>query len=153
MFWSGFGYNGVLKIVKTGNRLDAVEYQKILDDTLKGSGEHITVNGTSGYIFQQDNATIHTAVSTKTYLEGLENVKLLSWPSRSPDLNPMENLWSVLAHRVYSNGKQYSTLDELEESVYRCWNSIEIDILQSLIHSMPDRIGSVLFNQGGITDY
>ena len=43
-------------------------------------------------IWQQDNATAHTAKVVKTWLAA--NVKLLEdWPANSPDLSPIENLW------------------------------------------------------------
>jgi transposase len=31
-------------------------------------------------------------------------------PALSPDLNPIENVWRVLAREVYKEGKQYITL-------------------------------------------
>ena len=34
-----------------------------------------------------------------------KQVKVLKWPARSPDLNPIQNLWSILAAKVYANGK------------------------------------------------
>uniref|UniRef100_A0A1I7XD85 DDE_3 domain-containing protein n=1 Tax=Heterorhabditis bacteriophora TaxID=37862 RepID=A0A1I7XD85_HETBA len=43
------------------------------------------------FTFQQDNATIHASRSTKTWLED-NDVATMDRPSRSPDLNPMENL-------------------------------------------------------------
>eukprot|EP00477_Mikrocytos_mackini_P004777 GAHX01007139.1.p1 GENE.GAHX01007139.1~~GAHX01007139.1.p1 ORF type:complete len:55 (+),score=1.22 GAHX01007139.1:112-276(+) len=38
---------------------------------------------------------------------------------KSPDLNPVANVFSMLSSIVYKNGKQYASIDEL-------WNSIEI---------------------------
>lgn len=32
-----------------------------------------------------------------------QDVKLFSWPARSPDLNPIENVWALLARKVYPN--------------------------------------------------
>uniref|UniRef100_A0A1I7XFJ5 HTH_Tnp_Tc3_1 domain-containing protein n=1 Tax=Heterorhabditis bacteriophora TaxID=37862 RepID=A0A1I7XFJ5_HETBA len=51
------------------------------------------LNGSDGvsFTFQQDNATIHVSRSTNTWLED-NDVGTTDWPSRSPDLNPMEDL-------------------------------------------------------------
>lgn len=153
MFWGGFGYKGVLKLIKTSNRLNAKGYQKVLKDSLINDGPNVTVNGNSGYILQQDNASIHTCSDTQDFLASIDCLKILPWPSRSPDLNPIENLWGILANRVYGQDKQYSSLDKLEDAVFLAWDSIEVDILENLINSMPKRMGSVIFNQGNITEY
>lgn len=34
-----------------------------------------------------------------------QDVTVLSWPSWSPDLNPIETLWAVLTRIIYANGK------------------------------------------------
>lgn len=38
------------------------------------------------------------------------NITALHWPTKSPDLNPIEILWGVLARQVYGGGKQYTTV-------------------------------------------
>lgn len=71
-------------------------------------------------------------------------------PARSPDLNPIENLWSKTAREGYRKGRQFSTGLDLEKAVIIAWNKLEITYLKKLVQSMPNRYFSVYQVRGKI---
>ncbi|OWZ12510.1 Transposase [Phytophthora megakarya] len=101
------------------------------------------------FMFQQDNASIHTSVRAKEFFQEQE----LSL-ARSPDLNPIENLWAIISRAVYPNGKQYQNVAELTKAVVHAWNTIPDTTLANLVdNSMPTRCIEVLGKKGGKTLY
>ena len=82
------GYRGQTYIAVPEGRMNATDYQNLLDIHLLPFGEAI---GGPFWIFQQGNASIHVANSTwEWFLQTGEDV--MEWPANSSDLKPMENL-------------------------------------------------------------
>uniref|UniRef100_A0A8R1HXN4 Tc1-like transposase DDE domain-containing protein n=1 Tax=Caenorhabditis japonica TaxID=281687 RepID=A0A8R1HXN4_CAEJA len=71
----------------------------------------------------------------------------------SPDLNPIENLYGILARRVYKNGIQYNTVQDLKAVLLQELVSISVEKLQKLVASMPNRMFKIIQNNGGETSY
>lgn len=62
-------------------------YIKLINDQLEEHTVHITWKN---WIFQQNNASIHTVKSVQNYFSTKK--KVLVWPEYSPDLNIIENV-------------------------------------------------------------
>ncbi|GFX78966.1 transposable element Tcb1 transposase [Trichonephila clavipes] len=57
------------------------------------------IMGLATAIFQQDNAQPHVARIIQRFFVN-HQIELLPWPARSPDLSPIENMWSMVVQRL-----------------------------------------------------
>ena len=84
-----------------------------------------------------ENDRKHTSGLVKDCLKQ-KTIQTLLWPSFSPDLNPIENLWDELERRVKKH--QPKNLKELELQLTQEWNNIELLVLEKLVDSIPSRL-------------
>lgn len=100
----------------------------------------------------QDNAPIHKSASTMDWLDD-HDIPILDWPPRSPDMNPIENVWGKMTQIVYANGKQYATIEELQAAIIQAWAEIGAEYRHTLYNSMPSRLQEVIDAAGYISLY
>jgi hypothetical protein len=79
-------------------------------------------------VFQHDNARPHTARATVDFLIN-QNITVLPWQSRSPDLNPIEHSWGDLDRRVRSRQPAPQTLQELHQALEHEWGEFHKTVL------------------------
>ena len=104
-----------------------------------------------GLVFQHDNARPHTARLTQDFLRR-NNVQVLPWPSRSPDMSPIEHLWDELDRRVRKN-LHPRTLPALARALEREWQNIPANVVQRYVDSMRRRLQAMIAANGGHTRY
>ena|ERR1700722_10967282 len=85
---------------------------------------------------QQDNDSKHRSRVAKQFLRN-EVPEMIDWPSNSPDVNPVENLWSIIKRRVEK--RKPSNLDELDRFLHEEWDKTDLDTLNHLVGSMKAR--------------
>ena len=108
----------------------------------------------SNMVFMQDSAPAHSAKKTQDKLKVMfSNVWDKDvWPGNSPDLNVIENLWSILKGKVAEN-EQCKTIEDLKKCVSQAWSEIPRSLLENLVESMPRRLQAVIDNDGGYIGY
>uniref|UniRef100_A0A8C5MW04 Transposase n=1 Tax=Leptobrachium leishanense TaxID=445787 RepID=A0A8C5MW04_9ANUR len=76
---------------------------------------------------------------------------ILEWPSQSPDLNPIENLWWDLKKAVAVHKPKNVT--ELEAFAHDEWVKIPVDGCKTLVSSYASRLKAVITVKGCCTKY
>ena len=109
--WGCFCARGVGQAEIFVGEFDAKRYVDILQHNLIQTAMHFYPR--EHWWFQQDNAPQHTSHLAQRWFHN-HGVDLLDFPPYSPDLNPIENLWSILKARV--EARLARTTDEVEFS-------------------------------------
>ena len=103
-------------------------------------------------VVMEDNAPAHNALVTRasrsTYL-----LSCLPWPSCSPDLNPVEEIWRRMKDEIASLPNRPTTIDAMQDAVWAAWSNIDQSIIQNIVDTMPARIQAVILARGGHACY
>ncbi|KAJ8885652.1 hypothetical protein PR048_011850 [Dryococelus australis] len=93
--------------------------------------------------FQDGNARCHVSRPTMQWYAD-NNVRRLDWLAQSPDLNPIERLWDGLDRRVRACQTRPKSIAQLMEWFHEEWRRIPVDVLQTLVESVPDRVAAFI---------
>ena len=144
MLWGCFSAKGTGRLHRIEGRMNGGMYWEILGDNRLPSVSALKLG--HGWVFQHDNDPKHTAKATKEWLKK-KHIKVLEWPSQSPDLN----LWSELKPRVAK--RQPRNLKDLEKICKEECTKIPPKICANLLKNYNKRLTSVLANKGFSTKY
>ena len=83
----------------------------------------------------------------------VQGVEVLNWPSRSPDLNPIEHIWNELGRRVRQQVNPPKTLEDFERVLVEQWRRLPEAVFTNVLRSMRRRCVAVRNARGGHNQY
>ena len=102
-------------------------------------------------VFVMDNDPSQTSKVALLALRDIE-CNLHRIPPRSPDLNPIENIFHIVKKQLEDEALNLHITNELfqdfRDRVYRCLDSLDIETINRTILSMPRRIEKIIANRG-----
>ena len=144
MLWGFIKKDGTRGLFRVEKSINSDEYIKILEKNLFNSiylGERL----------QQDNAPAHNSEKTWTFFNESGLNVLENWPPQSPDLNIIENIWSILKRKVMARNPK--TIENLWQFSYEEFHRIPNEKIERLYDSIPRRLRAVIISKGGPTKY
>jgi transposase len=155
--WGAICARGRVGMCTFTENMDRHLYRQILNENLYDNAS--SIYGRQRWVFQQDNDPKHTSRDVQADLRLKLPGRVLPWPSYSPDLNPMENIWAILKRIVEKEVKKMVaqkknvSRDVFVSLVEEGWKRIGDDVILSCIRSMSDRIQACIEAEGGHTKY
>lgn len=147
-----FSYFGMGPIVRSDGNWNSDQYVNFLENSLLPYAEECFPD--SDFYILHDNSRIHTSNHTTGYIIlRLGPDRVIPHPPRSPDLNPIENIFGNISTIISKNKSDFTNEDELFEELENRWKNFDINIAQNVIDSMPKRLDSVIKCNGNMTKY
>ncbi|GFY35118.1 transposable element Tc1 transposase [Trichonephila clavipes] len=84
------------------------------------------------FVFMDDNATYHRTLAVQDCLDS-EGIQRLVWPARSPDLNPIENVWDALGRQVAGRNYPPTNKNTLIRALTEEWDNLPQQLLDNVV--------------------
>jgi transposase len=146
--WAAISLKGKIGIEVFVDNLTADRLVTIYESSLLKAANK--AHGKGQWILAQDNDPKHRALPTQKFLKD-QGIAVLPWPSYSPDLNPIENIWAVLKRQV--SKKKSKTQEELKKNIQKAWDEISTDSITHAVASMKNRLADVIESGGKAINY
>ena len=151
MVWGCITFFGVGDAGWIHEKINADVYLDVVRDYVRQSRDYWRMDPET-FIFQQDNARVHTACTVMAFFEQ-EHITVLPWPANSPDLNLIEHVWAYMKKQLDQYPEILKDENELWERVQDIWEHLPKDLLEKLYASMPERLAEVNKHKGRNTKY
>ncbi|GFY28734.1 transposable element Tcb2 transposase [Trichonephila clavipes] len=150
MVWAGIMMNGRTRLHVVVN--GTMTGQRYIDEVLL---PHVRLfRGAVGdkFVFMDDNATCLRTLAVQGSLDS-EGIQRLVRPARSPDLNPIENVWDALGRQVAGRNYPPTNKNTLIRALTEEWDKLPQQLLDNVVQSMVRRVECCITPHGGHIPY
>ena len=126
-------------------RLNSSIYIDLIEKYLPTIFKKFSLEQSHKILYQQDNAGPHVLYMTQEYLKK-KGIIQLKRPANSPDINIIENIWSIVDNKLLKLNKQNT--DDLKTALQTVWTDISNDIIKKIFGSLPGRLRQVINRRG-----
>lgn len=147
MWWGGVGELTVID----GN-LDSHQYINILETSLLPSVRAYAIPEPEPIYLVQDRSPIHTSRAVMAWFRAHPQIRLVEWPTKGCDCNPIENLWALMKQEWEVEERTRETVSRKATEVWEGMRRTP-DLCSRLVDSVPGRLQLVIEANGGWTRY
>ena len=137
MVAGGVSYYGVGKLNFIVGAMDSCAYAQTLINYQKDIEYYKTMG--IDLIFQQDNCPSHVSAEIRQTLSTMH--KLDFWPPNSPDLSPIESVWSEVQSKL--EGYTFKSMDDFKKKIVYEWNRVPVDYCQRICDKFIEDIKQI----------
>ena len=150
LVWGGMTWEGKTELLVIRGNLNGQRYR---EEILEGPVRLFAgAFGPANMILVDDNARPHRNRIADQFFED-SGIARMEWPAKSPDMNPIENIWGIMKQRISRRLRYQHTLNDLEAMVHEEWNAVALPTVRKCISSMRRRTAALIAAAGGHTHY
>ncbi|GFV03591.1 transposable element Tcb2 transposase [Trichonephila clavipes] len=143
MVWAGIMINGRTRLHVVTN--GTMTGQRYIDEVLLPHVRLFRSAVGDKFVFMDENALCHRTLAVQDCLDS-EGIQRLVWPARSPDLNPIQNVWDALGRQVAGRNYPPTNKNTLIHALTEECDKLPQQLLDNVVQSME-----LWFQQDGAT--
>ena len=153
---AAISYGQPVLIAEPFVKMNGQYFESFIDNNFNSLFQRANNNDRRYRLWVQDGDPSQNSARAKRAMSRA-NAVLLSIPARSPDINPIENIFHLVSKKLRRDALElrikFESYKQFEERVIKTIRSIPVDVINKTILSMDKRMTSIIKRDGGRIKY